>query len=78
MTVEDKVTHFIANMYDSEPFETKTTEDWEDSTDQFWVMILALFNAEYGKIQWALKCASQKKITTAPLLYVIQQPAPVT
>ena len=87
-TGEDKVTHFITNMYASEFLETKTMEDWEDLTDQLSATSLTLFTAEYRKIQRALECASQQtsdplsvhpneKIMTALLLSVIQQPAPV-
>ena len=60
-TDEDKVIHFIDNMYASELFETKTMEDWEDATDQTWTTTLALFTAEYGKIQRSLERTSKRK-----------------
>ena len=51
VSTEDKMLHFVQQMYESERFSRKFMDDWEDSPAATWTDTVAHFTDEFDKIE---------------------------
>ena len=61
ITDDEKVVHFVQEMYACGLFEARFLENWEESTDKSWTVTLPLFANQFNKEHRTLKHTNSNK-----------------
>ena len=61
VTNENKVDHFVSQMYACGLFEAKFMEDWEETSDKLWRATQPHFMQQFNKERRKLECENSQK-----------------